>query len=68
MQKPIERLTMFKIPKEEDRERALKQYKILRKTAVKVSQTNNFIHNYFRYLIQLLHPQLFTHSDLSTGW
>ncbi|KFY89443.1 hypothetical protein V500_05682 [Pseudogymnoascus sp. VKM F-4518 (FW-2643)] len=26
---------MFKIPKEEDRERALNQYKILRKTAVK---------------------------------
>jgi hypothetical protein len=32
----IERITMFKIPKEEDRDRALEQYKVLKRTAVKV--------------------------------
>ncbi|KAJ5432251.1 uncharacterized protein N7458_011407 [Penicillium daleae] len=32
---PIERITLFKIPKEEDRQRLLEQYKILSKTATK---------------------------------
>lgn len=35
---PIERVTLFKIPKEEDIEPLLDQYKILSKTAVKVSR------------------------------
>lgn len=34
--KYIKRVTMFKIPKEEDIETALKQYVVLRETAVKV--------------------------------
>lgn len=38
---PIERITLFKVPKEEDRERLLEQYKVLAKTATKVSQTLN---------------------------
>jgi hypothetical protein len=33
---PIERITLFKIPSEADRDRVLEQYKILAKTAVKV--------------------------------
>jgi len=33
---PIERITMFKIPNEADRDRVLEQYKVLAKTAVKV--------------------------------
>ncbi|KAF3387334.1 hypothetical protein F1880_001572 [Penicillium rolfsii] len=32
---PIERITLFKIPKEEDRLRLLEQYKVLAKTATK---------------------------------
>lgn len=32
----IKRTTLFKVPKEEDIETVLKQYEILRKTAVKV--------------------------------
>ncbi|KAJ5160830.1 uncharacterized protein N7482_007834 [Penicillium canariense] len=32
---PIERITLFKIPKEEDRQRLLAQYKVLAKTATK---------------------------------
>jgi len=32
----IERITMFKIPREEDRNRALQQYRVLKRTAVKV--------------------------------
>jgi len=36
MPKPIERVTMFKIADRADRERVLEQYKVLRKTAVKV--------------------------------
>ncbi|KAH8428278.1 Dabb family protein [Aspergillus melleus] len=32
---PIERITLFKIPNEEDRLRVLEQYKVLAKTAVK---------------------------------
>ncbi len=35
---PIERITLFKVPKEEDRQRILEQYKVLAKTATKVSQ------------------------------
>lgn len=35
---PVERVTLFKIPKEEDIDRLLEQYKILSKTAVKVSK------------------------------
>lgn len=38
MPKPIERVTMFKIPKEDDREKLLNQYKVLKMTAFKVSQ------------------------------
>lgn len=34
---PIERITLFKVPKEEDRQRILEQYKVLAKTATKVS-------------------------------
>lgn len=33
---PIERVTLFKIPNEADRDRVLEQYKVLAKTAVKV--------------------------------
>lgn len=33
---PIERITLFKVPKEADRLRLLEQYKILAKTATKV--------------------------------
>ena len=33
---PIERITLFKIPNEADRDRVLEQYKVLAKTAVKV--------------------------------
>ena len=33
---PIERITLFKIPNETDRDRVLEQYKVLAKTAVKV--------------------------------
>jgi len=32
---PVERITMFKIPNDADRERVLEQYKILEKTAVR---------------------------------
>ncbi|KAN0070551.1 hypothetical protein V8E54_011420 [Elaphomyces granulatus] len=32
---PIERITMFKIPNDGDRDRLLEQYKVLAKTAVK---------------------------------
>jgi hypothetical protein len=37
----IERITMFKIPKEEDRNRALEQYRVLKRTAVKVCMIND---------------------------
>lgn len=33
---PIERITLFKIPNEADRQRVLEQYKVLAKTATKV--------------------------------
>lgn len=33
----VKRTTLFKVPKEEDIEAVLKQYEVLRKTAVKVS-------------------------------
>lgn len=33
---PVERVTLFKIPREEDIERLLEQYRILSQTAVKV--------------------------------
>ena len=33
---PIERVTMFKIPKREDREKVLEGYRVMKKTAVKV--------------------------------
>lgn len=33
---PIERVTMFKIPKQEDREKVLEGYRRMKKTAVKV--------------------------------
>lgn len=33
---PIERITLFNIPKEEDRNKVLEQYKVLAKTATKV--------------------------------
>ncbi|GIK03292.1 hypothetical protein Aspvir_007361 [Aspergillus viridinutans] len=32
---PIERITLFNVPKAEDRDRVLEQYKVLAKTAVK---------------------------------
>ncbi|EKV04895.1 Dimeric alpha-beta barrel [Penicillium digitatum] len=32
---PIERITLFKIPNEADRDRVLEQYKVLAKTAIK---------------------------------
>lgn len=32
----VERITMFKIPYKEDRDRALEQYKVLKRAAVKV--------------------------------
>jgi hypothetical protein len=37
---PVERITMFKIPNEADRDRVLEQYKILVKTALKVYPTS----------------------------
>lgn len=45
---PIERITMFKIPNESDRDRVLEQYKVLAKTALKVCT----------YLIHLPYPTL----------
>jgi hypothetical protein len=36
MDEPIERVTMFKVSSQEDREKILDQYKIMAKTAVKV--------------------------------
>lgn len=33
---PIERITLFNVPKAEDRQRLLEQYKVLAKTATKV--------------------------------
>lgn len=36
MAQPIERVTMFKIPKKEDREKVLEAYKTVKQTAVKV--------------------------------
>ena len=33
---PIERITLFKIPNDDDLNRVLEQYKVLAKTAVKV--------------------------------
>ncbi len=41
----IERITMFKIPKEEDRNKVLEQYKVLKKTATKVWQVVVQIHS-----------------------
>lgn len=41
---PIERITLFKIPKEEDRLRVLEQYKVLAKTATKVSLHIQILH------------------------
>jgi hypothetical protein len=35
----VKRLTMFKIPKEEDIEAVLKEYEVLRENAVKVSES-----------------------------
>ena len=36
--KYVKRITLFKIPKEEDIEATLEQYRVLRTTAVKVSR------------------------------
>jgi hypothetical protein len=36
---PIERITLFKIPNEADRDRVLEQYKVLAKSATKVCST-----------------------------
>lgn len=41
---PIERITLFKIPNEADRDRVLEQYKVLAKTATKVSAYCSFLH------------------------
>lgn len=41
---PIERITLFKIPNEADRDRVLEQYKVLAKTATKVSASCSFLH------------------------
>ena len=35
----VKRITLFKVPKDDDIEKVLKQYEILRKTAVKVHTT-----------------------------
>lgn len=40
---PIERITLFKIPSEADRARVLEQYKVLAKTATKVSDVVLFL-------------------------
>lgn len=39
----VKRTTLFKVPKEEDIEKVLKQYEILRKTAVKVDLLPAFL-------------------------
>lgn len=39
---PIERITLFNIPNEEDRNRVLEQYKVLAKTATKVNSVRLF--------------------------
>jgi hypothetical protein len=39
MGKPVERITMFKIPEAEGRKKVLDQYKVMKSTAVKVSPT-----------------------------
>jgi hypothetical protein len=41
---PIERITMFKIPNDGDRDRLLEQYKVLAKTAVKVRTPCSLLH------------------------
>ena len=38
---PVERITLFKIPSEEDQKKVLEQYKVLAKTAIKV--LNSFL-------------------------
>jgi hypothetical protein len=43
---PIERITLFKIPNEADRDRVLEQYKVLAKTATKVSASCLFYTGY----------------------
>jgi hypothetical protein len=45
---PIERITMFKIPNDGDRDRLLEQYKVLAKTAVKVRTMIVFFTTYAR--------------------
>jgi len=40
---PIERITLFNVPKEEDRKRLLEQYKVLAKTATKVCDQPHWI-------------------------
>jgi hypothetical protein len=39
----VKRTTLFKVPKEDDIEKVLKQYELLRKTAVKVKLLPPFL-------------------------
>lgn len=48
---PIERITLFKIPNDADRDRVLEQYKVLAKTAVKVYSLLSFPFFFFFLLL-----------------
>lgn len=50
---PIERVTLFKIPKEEDIDRLLDQYRTLSKTAVKVSKLLYFQYSFCQFSLCL---------------
>jgi hypothetical protein len=51
---PIERITLFKIANEEDRNRVLEQYKVLVKTALKVIYYPNIRINQSRILLEII--------------
>ena len=52
----VERITMFKIAKEEDRERVLEQYKVLKRTAVKVRSVRATKSHGWKLFYSILHP------------
>jgi hypothetical protein len=54
---PIERITLFKIPNEADRDRVLEQYKVLARTATKVCLAISSYHPSFFPLFPP-HPSL----------
>ena len=65
---PIERVTLFKIPKEEDIDRLLDQYRTLSKTAVKVSKLLYFQYSFCQFSLCLsLYIDVHALTD-SIGW